>query len=62
MFVSVCLLPTQKGYHCAAEFPLCGRAMPEHQFKIGQTVFVEISFNLPGGAHVITKKIAGARP
>jgi hypothetical protein len=31
--------------------------MPEHKFKIGKTVFVEHFLNLPGGAHVITKRL-----
>lgn len=31
--------------------------MPEHKFKIGQTVFLERSLHLPGGAYVITKKL-----
>ena len=31
--------------------------MPEHKFKIGQTVYVEQRFNLPGGAYVITKQL-----
>ena len=31
--------------------------MPEHKFKIGQTVFVERFLNLPGGAYVVTKRL-----
>ena len=31
--------------------------MPEHKFKIGQTVFLEQSLHLPGGAYVITKRL-----
>jgi hypothetical protein len=31
--------------------------MPEHKFKIGQTVFLEHSLHLPRGAYVITKRL-----
>ena len=36
-----------------------GHAMPDHKFKIGQTVFLvrSIATNLPGGAYVITKQL-----
>ncbi len=34
-------------------------AMPDHKFKIGQTVFVapSIALNIPGGAYVVTKQL-----
>jgi hypothetical protein len=31
--------------------------MPDHKFKIGQTVYLERSFALPGGAYVITARL-----
>ena len=31
--------------------------MPEHKFKIGQTVFLKRSLHVPGGAYVITKRL-----
>jgi hypothetical protein len=31
--------------------------MPDHEFKAGQTVFLEWSINMPGGAYVVTKQL-----
>jgi hypothetical protein len=31
--------------------------MPTHKFKIGQTVFLSPSLNIPGGAYVVTRKL-----
>jgi hypothetical protein len=31
--------------------------MAFHRFKIGQTVFLERSLSIPGGAYVVTKKL-----
>jgi hypothetical protein len=38
---------------------LRGQAMPDHQFHIGQTVFLDPSLerNLPRGAFIVTKKL-----
>jgi hypothetical protein len=31
--------------------------MPNHKFQIGQTVLLDRSRDLPGGAYVVTKKL-----
>ena len=31
--------------------------MPTHKFKIGQTVFLTASLNVPGGAYVVTRQL-----
>ena len=31
--------------------------MPNHKFKIGQTVYVDRSLIVPGGAYLITKRL-----
>jgi hypothetical protein len=31
--------------------------MASHKFKIGQTVYLERSLSMPGGAYVVTKKL-----
>ena len=31
--------------------------MPTHKFKIGQTLFLTASLNVPGGAYVVTRQL-----
>ena len=35
--------------------------MPNHKFKIGQTVFLKLSLNrnVPGGAYIVTQRLPG---
>ena len=35
--------------------------MPDHKFKIGQTVYLEHSLNAPGGANVVTATLPADR-
>ena len=34
-----------------------GARMAIHKFKIGETVFLEHSLDVPGGAYVVTKRL-----
>jgi hypothetical protein len=35
--------------------------MPDHKFKIGQTVYVERTLMVPGGAYVVTARLPADR-
>ncbi len=37
-------------------------ALSDHKFKIGQTVFLRGSLNVPGGAYVVTKQLPERAP
>jgi hypothetical protein len=53
--------PTNAFWGLALSLPRCdaiaSNTMPTHKFKIGQTLFLTASLNVPGGAYVVTRQL-----